>query len=78
MGSGRLSSVNFGVIVNRDRVKKSSEWTDGVAKFDTVCAADFMARNEAVKFDLKVDPSRGNGRDELGDLGDAASDDPKN
>lgn len=58
-------------------MKKSSECRDGVAKFDTVCAADFMARNEAVRFDLK-DPSRRNDRDGVGDLGGAASDDPKN
>lgn len=64
MGGGRRSSVISGVIVNKDRVRKSSGWTDGEAKVDTVWAADLMARSEAVRLDLNVDPKRGNDRDE--------------
>ena len=62
MGGGRRSSVSSGVIVKIARVKKSSGWTDGVAKVETDCAADLIARNDAVRFDLKEDLSRGNGR----------------
>lgn len=53
-------------MVNRERVRKSSCWIGGVAKAETVCAADLIARNEAVRFDLNVDPRRGNDRDVLG------------
>jgi hypothetical protein len=68
MGRGRRSSVNFGVMVNSDRVRKSSACTEGVAKVDTVCAADLIARKEAVRFDLKLDFRRGNDGKGLGDL----------
>lgn len=74
IGGGRRSSVNFGAKVNRERVRKSSWWIGGVANVDTVCAADLMARSEAVKFDLNVDPRRGNDRVALEDLRAFASD----
>jgi hypothetical protein len=48
----------------RDLVRKSSGRTEGVAKFDTVCAADLIALREAVRLDLKVNPSRGKLRNE--------------
>jgi hypothetical protein len=63
LSRGRRSSVSSGVIVKRDRVRKSSGCTDGVAKFDTDCAADLIALSEAVRFDLKLDPNRGKPRD---------------
>ena len=50
------------MIVKRDLVRKSSGCTDGVAKFETDCAADLIALSDAVRFDLKVDPSLGNVR----------------
>jgi hypothetical protein len=50
------------VIVKRDLVRKSSGCTDGVAKFETDCAADLIALSDAVRFDLKVDPNLGNVR----------------
>jgi hypothetical protein len=46
-------------MVKRDRVRKSSGWTEGVAKVETECAADLIARNDAVRLDLKVEPRRG-------------------
>ena len=52
-------------MVKRDRVRKSSGWTDGVANVETDCAADFMARRDAVRFDLKLDPRRPNDADRL-------------
>ena len=51
------------MIVKRDRVRKSSGWTEGVANVETDCAADLMARKDAVRFDLKVDPRRPNEAD---------------
>lgn len=62
VGTGRRSSVNSGEKEKRDRVKKSSDWTDGLAKLETVWAADLRARKEAVRLDLKVNPSFGNDR----------------
>ena len=44
-------------------MRKSSGWTEGVANVDTECAADLIARNDAVRFDLKVDPRRPNEAD---------------
>lgn len=56
--------MSSGVIVKRERVRKSSGWTDGVAKVETDCAADFIARNEAVRLDLKEDLKLGNVRND--------------
>lgn len=44
-------------------MRKSSGWTEGVANVETDCAADLMARKDAVRFDLKVDPRRPNEAD---------------
>ena len=65
IGGGRRSSVNWGAIVKRDRVRKSSGWTEGVANVETDCAADLMARNDAVRFDLNEYLSRGKDRNEV-------------
>lgn len=62
MGAGRRSSVISGVMVNKDRVRKSSGWTEGVVKVETDWAADLIARRDAVRFDLKDDLKLGNAR----------------
>jgi hypothetical protein len=41
---------------------------EGVAKVDTVCAADLIALRDAVRFDLNVDLSRGRVRGKPVDL----------
>ena len=50
--------------MNSDRVRKSSGWTEGVVKVETDCAADLMARRDAVRFDLKDDLKLGNDRED--------------
>lgn len=64
IGGGRRSSVSSGAIVKSDRVRKSSGWTEGVVKEETDCAADLIARNDAVRFDLNEDFRRGKVRNE--------------
>lgn len=72
MGGGLRSSVIFGVMVKNERLRKSSGWTEGDAKVETVCAADLIARSEAVRFDLN-DPRRGKDREAAKGLGGVES-----
>ena len=55
-GGGRLSSVSSGLKENTELVRKSSGGRTGFAAIEVIlCAADFNARNDAVRFERNVE-----------------------
>ena len=60
-------------MVKNDCGRRSSGGGAGVVNRDIVCAADLMARNEAVKLDRNVDPRPGNERGGGDGVGDFAT-----